>query len=108
MTHPFEKTVHKVGLNKGITRIFIEGSELQVNKINRGEKFFKHFVDGKLILDFFADESIRKNTVSKRGEMPVIDLTGKKIVETFGKYSHFEAIYKNRNSEKTITIKPIK
>ena len=66
------------------------------------------FVDGKLILDFFADESIRKNTVSKRGEMPVIDLTGKKIVETFGKYSHFEAIYKNRNSEKTITIKPIK
>ena len=25
MTHPFEKTIHKVGLNKGITRIFIEG-----------------------------------------------------------------------------------
>ena len=108
MTHPFEEITLNKCINKNQARIWIEGSILDVNKFSNNEKFFKSIVDSKMILDFYADDAIKKNKIAGTKTRPIIDIAGKAVTKFFGNNKKYKVTFVNRNSEKTITIKPIK
>ena len=108
MTHPFEEITLNKRINKGQARIWIEGSILEVNKFSNDETFYKSIIDSKLILNFYADDAIKKNKISGTKSRPIIDITGKAITKFFGNNSKYKVKFANSNSHKTITIKPIK
>jgi len=108
MTHPFEEITLNKCINKGQARIWIEGSILDVNKFCNDETFHKSIIDSKLILNFYADDAIKKNKVSGTKSRPIIDITGKAITKFFGNNSKYKVTFVNSNSHKKITIKPIK
>ena len=93
-----EQLITKIGKNKGLekSRIWIEGNRLIRAGFNRGDKFHVEFSNGKLVLTRFVIESVgvKVMRVSGKGDHPIIDITGKKVVEWFGNaYSNVLVTY---------------
>lgn len=81
----------KLGTNKGLpkSRIWIEGNRLVGVGFIRGAEYSRQWNRGKLILVLKGNDdprNIEKScfVVSGKSDKPIIDITGKAIVEAFG------------------------
>jgi hypothetical protein len=94
------------------SRIWIEGARLEAHGFTPKTKFLKIWrADGTLLL---AKEGTKLSgedantpatiaTVSGKGTKPIIDITGAKVVETFGSGTHVLVTYRANR----ITIKKV-
>ena len=81
----------KLGTNKGLpkSRIWIEGKRLAGAGFIRGAEYSRQWDRGKLILILKGHDDPRNAerasfVVSGKSDKPIIDITGKAIVEAFG------------------------
>lgn len=83
------------------TRIWIEGNRLLDAGFAAGATFTKTWHENSLELIKARKSQIRAfdiprsgwATVSGKGSKPIIDITGAKVVETFGKYPNVEVTF---------------
>jgi hypothetical protein len=77
------------------TRIWIEGKRLVEHGFPVGTRILKTWYsdEGKLVLRIPVEPEDANATVSGKGEKPIIDITGKLVVSTFGDVSHVIVTY---------------
>lgn len=72
------------------TRIWLQGARLIEYGFSPGSKFRKNWTAEKLILTPISETEFKNTTMAERGTIsgntarPVIDIVGRKVVETFG------------------------
>ncbi len=78
------------------TRIWIEGKRLDAHGFLKGRRILKTWITDGLILTIPVDQSatgVSYATVSGKGPKPIIDVSGKKVNDVFGGYSHVKVFY---------------
>lgn len=92
-----EKFITKLGTSKKIekSRIWIQGKRLQAAGFRPGTVYYASWSGGFLALTLDAragHDEIRK--VTGKGDLPIIDIVGSRVVETFGNFgTHVEATF---------------
>lgn len=92
------------------SRIWIEGARLTAAGFTVGKKFHRAWSpeNGLLILAILPDVSSlarsEYGTVSGKGEHPIIDIVGAKVIETFATSSHVHVTFRPN----VITIEAIR
>ena len=103
-----QTSTHKLGTSKRIerSRIWLQGKRLTAAGFTPGKTFYAVWAKGKLTLDLrthFPDD-YEERKVSGKGEMPIIDIVGASVRETFGHRTHVDVEYQQGR----ITITPSK
>jgi hypothetical protein len=75
-------TKRTIGLNRGISRLWLEGSVLSSNGFNNGDRYSVKNVDGFITIVWHSDGD-RK--IAGTPQRPIIDINGAKILEGFVK-----------------------
>jgi hypothetical protein len=90
----------KLGTNKGKprSRIWIEGNRLNAAGFERGVEYKRTWADNRLTLTILDADAMpraadRKYKVAGKGDHPIIDTTGQRVVDTFGKEPTVDVLY---------------
>lgn len=94
----------KIGTARKVerSRIWIEGPRLTAHGFNPGDRFSAAWSTDRTRLVLVKckstdDIGLPVHTVSGKGDKPIIDITGQKVRETFGKFTHVRVSFEHNH-----------
>tara|TARA_R110000851_G_scaffold39729_7_gene100727 strand:+ start:3491 stop:4579 length:1089 start_codon:yes stop_codon:yes gene_type:complete len=101
------KKVIKIGTNKGVARLWLEGKALEAHGWVTGTNFVAEFKSGYVVYERVIDGTPRARKVAGKEGRPVIDTNSGKILEHLGHgTTHAEVHISDGNIMFTPTTKP--
>jgi len=105
-----KRYTYNLGMNKGNSRIWIEGNTLLKEGFNVGDRFDKlpclddsHFKQGLMLL--FCNEG--KSKIAGNASRPIIDLNGKFLNSIFDGFKKYRLSFGVEGNKKAIFIKGV-